>query len=124
MTMLAGGCSFSADGQTAKVRDLEYTVVGEQELPEELQTEIDANKQTAFQLTYSDGEYLYIVNGYGEQETSGYSIQVKELYLTGQAVCFQTELTGPQNGEKVSSTKSFPYVVVKTELVDLPVLYL
>jgi hypothetical protein len=123
MVMFAGGCSFSTDGKAAKVRDLEYTVVGGREIPEELSEEIEANKNTEFKLTYSDGEYLYIARGYGGQETDGYSIQMKELYVTDDAVYMQSELFGPQNGETVSQVETFPYVVVKTEFVDLPVLY-
>jgi hypothetical protein len=121
--LLAAGCSFGKDGEDAKIRDLEYTVIGAAEVPEELQQEIEVNKNSSFKLTYSDGGYLYIANGYGEQETSGFSIQMKELYLTENAIYFKSELFGPENGESVSSTPDYPYIVIKTEMIDLPVVF-
>jgi hypothetical protein len=121
--LLAAGCSFGKDKSAEKIRDLEYTVLGAAEIPEELQEEIEMNKNSTFKLTYSDGEYLYIANGYGEQETDGYSIQMKELYLTENAIYFKSELFGPENGESVSQTPSYPYIVIKTEGIDLPVVY-
>jgi hypothetical protein len=121
--LLAAGCSFRNNQTAEKIRDLEYTVVGASEIPEELLDEIEVNKNSAFRLTYSDGEYLYIANGYGAQDTNGYSIQVKELYLTETAIYFKSELFGPQDGESVSTTPSYPYVVVKTELIDIPVVF-
>lgn len=39
-----GGCGWKKTG-VEKLRDLDYTVVGEAELPEELKTEIEARKQ-------------------------------------------------------------------------------
>ena len=52
-----------------KVRDLEFTVVGETDLPEELKNVIGEKKMAPFKLTYTDDQNLYIVVGYGEQET-------------------------------------------------------
>jgi hypothetical protein len=75
-------------------------------------------------MTYSDGEYLYIARGYGEQETGGYSITVQELYLTEDAVVFSGALYGPQNGEQVTQSKSYPYIVIKLELLELPVTFI
>ena len=116
------GCALNkADKQ--KVRDLEYTVVEDEDLPEELKTEIDSKKEAHFKMTYESSEYLYIVMGYGQQETGGYSIQVKELYLSSNAVFFKTELAGPKKGETISQAPSCPYIVVKTELVKEPVVF-
>ena len=53
-----------------------------------------------FQFIYQSGEDLYIAKGYGRQETSGYSIQAKELYLTKDCLVFDTELTGPGEGRR------------------------
>lgn len=106
-----------------KVRDLEYTVVEDEDLPEELKEQIDLKKKSHFKFTYETGEYLYIVMGYGQQETGGYDIRVKELYLSPNAVFFQTELSGPEKGKTISQSPSCPYIVVKTELVGEPVVF-
>lgn len=116
------GCSMSKD-EGQKVRDLEFTVVGEAEVPEEL-TKIIVEKKTApFKLTYSNDQSLYIVVGYGEQETGGYSISVDELYLTDNSIVIDTELKGPEKGETAGAEKSYPYIVVKTEYLENPVVF-
>ena len=105
------GCS-SAD-KPEKTEDLEFTVVAEEEIPQELRTLIDSKKQSEFRLTYSDAEFLYLVAGYGEQATGGYSIQVKDMYLTKDSIYIDTELLGPKKGEDVSATPSYPFIVIK-----------
>lgn len=115
-------CSVEKD-ELEKVRDLEFTVVGEANLPEELKNVIGEKKTAPFKLTYTDDQNLYIVVGYGEQESGGYSIAVKELYLTENAIVADTELIGPQSGEETGVEKSYPYVVVKTEYLEHPVIF-
>lgn len=115
------GCGKSSD--SAKVRDLEFTVVDQEWLPEELKAIIEEKKTQPFKMTYSDDENLYIVVGYGPQETGGYSIQVKELYLTDNAIVFDTELLGPEKGETVAKETSYPVIVVQTELLENPVIF-
>ena len=63
-----------------KIKDLEYTVQKESELPEELLSKIKEKQKEPFRMTYVTDGYLYIAKGYGIQETSGYSIQITELY--------------------------------------------
>ena len=115
-------CSVEKE-ELEKVRDLEFTVVGETDLPEELKNVIEEKKMGPFKLTYTDDQNLYIVVGYGEQETGGYSISVKELYLTENAIVTDTELLGPQMGETTGVEKSYPFVVIKTEDLEQPVIF-
>lgn len=122
MCLAAGGCALTTT-KTDKIRDLSFTVPKEADIPKELLQEIEQKKGECFKLTFTDGGYTYIANGYGKQQTNGYSIQVKELYLTENAVCFKTELYGPKDGESVSQTETFPYIVVKLEAIDLPVVF-
>jgi len=116
------GCSIEETNGT-KISDLEYTIVEEAKLPEELKTQIEAKKAADFKMTYESENELYIVHGYGEQATGGYSISVKELYLTSNAVVFDTELIGPRKGENASQSPSYPYIVVKTELREENVIF-
>ena len=81
MARFLTGCSVEKADQD-KVRDLEFTVVSEAELPEELAKLVAEKKAAPFKLTYSNDQGLYIAVGYGEQATGGYSIAVRELYLT------------------------------------------
>ena len=106
-----------------KVRDLEFTVTGEADVPEELQKIISEKKTSPFKLTYSNDQNLYIVVGYGEQPTGGYSISVDDLYLTDNSIVIDTELKGPEKGETPGEEKSYPYIVVKTEFLENPVVF-
>ena len=116
------GCAIEKTNRT-KVRDLDYHVVTEEELPEELKTQIEEKKAADFKLTYETPEHLYIVRGYGEQETGGYSIQVAELYLSSNAVFFKSTLIGPRKGENVAKSPSYPYIVIQTEKIDKNVVF-
>lgn len=122
VSCLLGGC-MAEKADKEKVKDLDYTVVEDSDLPEELKSEIEQKKTAHFKYTYETGEYLYIIMGYGQQETGGYSITVKELYLSSNAVFFKTELKGPQKGETISQAPSCPYIVVKTEITGKPVVF-
>lgn len=108
------GCKIE-EGDTKKVSDLSFIVIKEEEIPERLRELIQESKTKPFKLTYSDDNYLYLVMGYGEQATSGYSVQVKECYLTSNAIVFKTNLLGPSKTENVVETKTYPYIVVKIE---------
>lgn len=120
---LCGLCSCSLmSTEEVKLRDLDFTILGEEMVPQELAVMIEERKADAFKMTYSDNENLYICVGYGQQETGGYSITVDELYLTEEAVYVQTTLLGPDVSEKGNKTPSYPYVVIKTEYLDLPVI--
>ena len=102
------GCQ-GGSGDTEKIRDLEFTVTGEGEKP--------------FKLTYADGQDMYIVIGEGPQTGGGYSITVKELYLTENSVVIRTELLGPEKGEATGTDPSYPVLIVKTEFLEEPVVF-
>lgn len=121
-TVLLGGCK-SDTAKEEKLKDLEFTVVEEVDQPEQLKTMIEEKKVQPMKLSYSDGEFVYIVAGYGEQNSGGFSIQVNELYETENAIYFDTTLLGPNEGDAVSQALTYPYVVVKTEYIDKPVVY-
>lgn len=116
------GCR-SETGDDEKIRDLEFTVVGEKEIPEELADMISQKREKPFKLTYADGADMYIVIGEGPQQGGGYSIAVRELYLTENAVVIRTELTGPGKDEASGTDMSYPVLVVKTQFVEEPVVF-
>lgn len=107
-----------------KQDDLDFTVVAEEEIPEELRSSIEEKQEAEFKLTFTDGDYLYIAVGYGEQETSGYSVQVNELYSTSNAIYMDTNLIGPKKNETIHETPTYPYLVIKTEYLDKNVIFL
>ena len=116
------GCSsekLSAD----KLRDIPFTVLDEDQIPEKLEDMIAKKEDKFFKYTYVDQGELFIAVGYGEQPTSGYSIKVKELYETKNAIYIHTNLIGPTKEEKIVERVSYPYIVVKLEHVDKNVVF-
>jgi len=118
---LLTGCG--GDGGEEKIRDLEFEVVEEASVPEELAKLIEEKKLNEFRLTYTDDNILYLATGFGEQETGGYSIAVDGCYLTETSLVFETSLIGPAKDETVQQKASYPYIVVKTENREEPVIF-
>lgn len=106
-----------------KVADLDYTVVEDQDVPEELMKIINEKKNNSLRLTYSTKDYIYIVAGYGIQPTSGYSIKLNQVYLGENSIYIDSNLIGPAKGEEVTDKETFPYIVIKIEKRDEPVVF-
>lgn len=121
-TFLLGGCTLLSE-EKIKLRDLEFTVLGEEKIPEQLAAIIEEKKKEPFQITYTDNANLYICIGYGEQETGGYSIAVNELYLTDTNIVVNTSLLGPEVPSQENKTPSSPYIVIKTEYLEQTVTF-
>lgn len=114
------GCVTKTE-ETGKLKDLEFTVVRQEDIPEEMAALISEQEGRPFQMTYTDQGYLYIGQGYGEKPTTGYSVEVAEVYETRNAVGFRTVLHGPGKEEEVYGKTTRPYVVVKLEAMEKPV---
>lgn len=119
---LLGGCTLLSE-EKIKLRDLDFTVLGEEKIPEQLRDIIDEKKAQPFQITYTDNVNLYICIGYGEQETGGYSIAVNELYLTDTNIIVNASLLGPEASDRESPAPSCPYIVIKTEYLEQTVTF-
>ncbi len=111
---LISGCS-SSGKELKKLKDVDYTILEDRDIPEKLMETIEQKKEAEFKLSFSSDTDLYLVHGYGEQETGGYSIVVHDLFLTENALYFDTELLGPENGSNPQKKPSYPYIVVKTK---------
>ncbi len=121
-SLLLAACA--ADTPTEEnAQNLEFTVVSEDRLPEELLEIVESKKENAFKLTYSDEGYLYICTGYGRQESGGYSVTVNSLYETDNAVYVNTNLLGPKAGSAPGNSPSYPYIVLKVEFRDKTVVF-
>lgn len=116
------GCK-SEDTDIKRIKDLEFTVVEDADVPEQLKEIINEKKKEPFKISYSNTDNLYIVVGYGEQPTGGYSISVDDLFLTSNAVYIDTNLIGPSETDYVTNAVTYPYVVVKTEFIDKRVVF-
>ncbi len=126
MLFFLTGCAKEEKDLLEKIKDLEFTVLAEDNIPEELKKIIEEKRENTFKVTYQDNGFLYICIGYGEQVSGGYSITVNDLYLTENAIYVDTTLLGPDPAESAGikkNTPSYPYIVLKTEFVDKPVIF-
>ncbi len=111
------GCGTSGGGMGERA-DVEFTVVSAEEVPQELSEILEKNKAREIRMTYQDGEELYLIRGYGEQKTGGYSISVVECSEDEENLYFLTQLIGPEDPEGLSEDPSYPYLVAKTARTD------
>jgi len=122
LVLFTVGCS-TKENSLEKLKDLEFTVVDEEDIPEEMKSQIDENKGKLLKTTYADKGALYICEGYGEQPTSGYSIEVTDCYETKNAIYIHTNLLGPDTDEEVVDQPTYPYIVIKMEYNEKNVVF-
>lgn len=119
---ILAGCSITKVS-SVNAEALEYTVMKEADYPEEVTKLLEENKEQEFQMTYQDGEYLYLMKGYGKQETGGYSIQIEDVSRWDHAVHVKTTLIGPPREEELTKEASYPCLVIKMEYREDPVIF-
>ena len=108
------GCRI-VDVSEGEAKEVEYTVLGSDEIPEEVEKVLEEQGQEPFALAYESGGFLYLMKGYGRQNSGGYSIRVDSLYATGEVIHLQTTLEGPATREEQKGDCSCPFIVLKLE---------
>lgn len=114
------GCAASQT-QEKSAETVDFTVVEMRQVPEALREIIEKNKKQEIRMSYSDGDDLYLVRGYGEQKTGGYSIAVQSCTEDEEMLFLDTQLLGPQK-EAVSADPSYPCLVIKMEMREREVM--
>ena len=125
--MVAGlqmqGCKFQIIPEEQERREVEFVLVSEECIPEAVKTIIETRKEEEMKLTYVDGKDRYIIIGYGKQNTGGYSIYVKDMYATENALYVDTCLLGPPKESKKIEVPSYPVIVLQIMEMGLPVVF-
>ncbi len=116
------GCRWE-ETANKKIKDLEYTVCDEGRLPDALVQLIQEKKKEPFKLTYNTKDYLYIVIGYGAQDRGDLRIQLKELYLTENAIFVDAELDAEEQVPLENDKLTYPWIAIKCELYDVQVIF-
>lgn len=119
--ILSSGCVKKYDEK--KEKDVDYTIVTEAEMSPEIKEIIEGAKEKSFRKTYTDGEYLYILIGYGAQPTSSYSIEIQEIYQSSDAIYVTSMLKGPSRAETVMEVETYPYIVLKVNDTSRTVIF-
>lgn len=123
LPLLFTACTISKEESEEKISDVDFTVVEDIDIPEEVKEVIEERKTNPFQVAYITDGATYIVVGYGEQSTGGYSITVDELYLAENGIHVRTTLLGPDKDVTVDVHSSYPYIVLKTEITEEDVVF-
>ena len=123
VSLMFTGCTVSKEESSEKISDVDFTVVEDIDVPKEVKEVIEERKTNPFQVAYTMNEGTYIIVGYGEQATGGYSITVDELYLAEDGVHVKTTLLGPDKDVTVDAKASYPYIVLKTEVIEEDVIF-
>lgn len=108
---LLAGCSVILKTEGERVA-VEYERMDLRDIPEDMQKKIAGQKAEPFQMTYRDMEYLYIAEGYGKKEESGYCIEITECTQSENAIYIEATLHGP-GGEGVICETEYPFYVVR-----------
>lgn len=115
------GCSLVPPQKEKKPAS--FVVISEELIPDQLAQLIERKKSEVMKLTYMDQGNRYIVIGYGKQKSGGYSIVVREFYTTDNALYVDTCLLGPKEKPQKEEVASYPYLVLRTTEVGLPVVF-
>ena len=115
------GCKFKIITEEEK-REIPFVIVSEECIPKELTSLIEQRKEEEIKLTYVDEKNRYIIIGYGKQETGGYSIYIKDLYATDNAIYVDTCLMGPKE-QNQKNAPSYPVIVLQISEMGLPVVF-
>ncbi|MCR5792839.1 MAG: protease complex subunit PrcB family protein [Lachnospiraceae bacterium] len=117
LAVLLQGCS-AGKIQNEKIGDIDFTVVKEEDYPDEVKALIEKQKYEPFQSVFLDGAYMYVLVGYGEQNTTGYSIRIEGVYETPTSIVVDTNLLGPQPDAELTGENTFPLIVLKMKPSD------
>ena len=119
LAFLLAGCRFIRIEEGERT-PLEYTIVKQEEIPAEAVELMEQKKEKVFQMTYMADGVRYLMKGYGQQLTGGYSIQVEEVSESENAVFCKTKLVGPEERE-AGGEPSYPCIVLKIADTKKPV---
>ncbi|MBR5577525.1 MAG: protease complex subunit PrcB family protein [Lachnospiraceae bacterium] len=117
------GCEVKVIEKQGEKRELPFVILGKEVIPEELKKLIEEKKEEEIKLTYVDEEGRYIIIGYGKQNTGGYSIYIKELYATENAIYVDASLIPPKEYKKEEQVSSYPVMVIQISEMSLPVVF-
>ena len=116
------GCKMKIVPQEAR-SEVSFSIISKECMPESLVKLIEEKKHEEIKLTYMDQGKRYIIIGYGKQDSGGYSIYIKDLYKTENALYVDTCLMGPKEKPEGEEATSYPVMVLQIGELSLPVVF-
>ena len=105
-------------------QDVIYEIVSGSDVPYKVNEKIFKAKEKGFGFSYRDGESMYTVFGFGRQNTGGYSIQVLAVKENDSEIIIEAQLVAPGPEEVVTTSPSYPYIILKMANVEKDVQFL
>ncbi len=107
-----------------KDEDVKFEVLSEKQVPEKIMEILPRYKTLERALACKvDGE-IYIVVTRGEKPTGGYTVNIDKIEKVKEEDRFKVLVyavfTDPEPGDVVSQAITYPYVIAKTNLKELP----
>ena len=101
---------------------LKYTVLEEEDIPQEINEEIQRYKGEGCKNSYICNEKLYILVCYGKQTVPGYEVEVTDIYESSNRIFVKTTLKGSVNVER--ENELYPYIVIRVDSDDKSVVFI
>lgn len=122
LSLLLGGCSMLGGGDEERIA-VEFTVVEADDVPAELQEIIESHKKEEIKMTFEAEDGRYLVRGYGEQPTGGYSISADLVELGKDGLHVITTLIPPSQDQNPAQEPSYPCIVLKVANEEQEVIF-
>ena len=105
-------------------KDVEFNVVEPDNIPVQISEVLPNYRMKEKALVCKVNNEIYVVVTRGEKKTSGYEVDIKEIKLSNEngeeVLTVYAEFEDPKPGEITTQILTYPYIIVKTELKELP----
>lgn len=105
-------------------KTVDFTVVEEDNIPAQIVEILPNYRMKEKALVCKVNDEIYVVVTRGEKGTAGYGVDIKKILLENidneQTVRVIAEFIDPKPGDVLAQVLTYPYIVVKTDLKELP----
>lgn len=101
-----------------------FEVLSEEQIPQKIQEILPRYKNLERALACKVDDQIYVIATRGEKPTGGYAVQIDSIEKVKTEdqtkVVVYTTFKDPKPGDIVTQVITYPFIVVKTELKELP----
>lgn len=107
-----------------KPKSIDFTVVEEDKIPAQISEILPNYRMKEKALVCKVNDEIYVVVTRGEKSSAGYGVDIKKILLetveNEQTVRVIAQFIDPKPGDIQAQVLTYPYIVVKTNLKELP----
>jgi hypothetical protein len=106
-------------------KEVSYVVLEKNQVPDKIQEILPRYKMLERALAAKVEDQIYVIVTRGEKLTGGYSVDIERMQLAKEneesKLVVYAVFKDPKPDELVTQAITYPYIVAKTDLKDLPV---